>query len=90
VLGFHRGDFGFNVMYRPGEPFQCVLKACEAHNVQPNIIFAERQTVTPASSPDESPMQHSGEDDFCGSIFDLERMTNIEERFAGNGDDGRL
>jgi hypothetical protein len=23
-------------------------------------------------------------------FFDLERMTNIEERFAGNGDDRRL
>jgi hypothetical protein len=28
-LGFHRGEFGFNVTYRRGEPFQCVLKACE-------------------------------------------------------------
>jgi hypothetical protein len=66
------------------------LEGVRLINVHSNIVIAERQTVTPASSPDESPMQHSREDDFCGSIFDLKRMTNIEERFAGNGDDRRL
>jgi len=48
VLGFHRGDFGFNVMYRRREPFQCVLKACKAHNVQSNIILLN---VKPSLQP---------------------------------------
>jgi hypothetical protein len=73
VLGFHRGDFGFNVMYRRGEPFQCVLKAWEAHNVQSNIIFTERQTLTPGSSPDGFPMQRSLEGRFSGLIDLRER-----------------
>jgi hypothetical protein len=47
VLGFHRGEFGFNVTYRLGEPFECILKAWDPHNVRLNIIMAERQTVTP-------------------------------------------
>jgi hypothetical protein len=71
VLGFHCGEFRFNITYRRSEPFQCALKACEAHNVQSNIIFAERQTLTPVSSPGEFPMQHSRADGFSGLIFDL-------------------
>jgi hypothetical protein len=33
-------------------------------------------------------MQRSPEDGFSGLIF--KRMTDIEERFAGNGDDRRI
>jgi hypothetical protein len=35
-------------------------------------------------------MLSSREDDFSGLILIFKRMTDIEERFAGNGDDGSL
>ena len=28
VVGFHCGEFGFNLTHRRGEPFECLLKAC--------------------------------------------------------------
>ena len=65
--GFDRGEFGFNVAYRLGEPFECILKACDPHNVRLNIIMAERQTVTPASSPDVSPKRRNQADAFVDS-----------------------
>jgi hypothetical protein len=71
VFGFHHGEFRLNVTYRRSQPFQCALKACDSHNVQPNIIFTKRQTVTPASSPGEFPKQRSREGRFSGLIFDL-------------------
>jgi hypothetical protein len=40
------------------------------------------------SLPDEFPRQRSREDGFFGLI--VERMTDIEVRFANNGDDGSL
>jgi len=38
--------------------------------------------------PVNLPCMRSPEDGFSGLIF--ERMTDIEERFAGNGDDSRI
>ena len=35
-------------------------------------------------------MQRSREDGFSGLILTFKRMTDIEERFAGNSDNGRL
>ncbi len=48
-------------------------KACEAHNVQSNIIFAKRQTLTLFSSQGELRKQRSSEDGFSGLIGLRER-----------------
>jgi hypothetical protein len=45
-------------------------------------------TERPVSSPDESPMPHNPEDGFFCLILIFEGMSDIEKRFAGNGDNG--
>jgi hypothetical protein len=37
VFCFHCGEFGLDITYRRGEPFQCILKARCPHAVQSNI-----------------------------------------------------
>jgi hypothetical protein len=46
VFGSHCCKFALDIKYRRSESFQCVLKACRTHAVQPNISDGERQIGT--------------------------------------------
>ena len=75
-------------MYRLGELFKCVLKACDPHNVRLNIIMAEGQTVTPASSPDGFPTLRRREDGFYVLVTSHKTEGSFDQPKGRDGADG--
>ena len=47
VFGFRCRKLGFDITYRGGESFQCILKARRTHAVQLNILGCEASSLYP-------------------------------------------